>query len=243
MAPSQLFQALNVAYYGIVEAVASNLWARDVINLSYTCKQLRQAFWYGQLGSAYGSLLPHTMRCNGSSGRLWKQEVLESAFRTPAERAQFVPDLETAAPCQSQTVGYLASDPCTRCSRPICRTCRVRTDYQQIAGLVPLRESGEPRGPSGYVFATEFQMLYRNRLCVYCDSCEVGILASLAAAATADGGQAKQCRCETFLCVQCFKELDVEYLKLKEVSRTEMGVRKVVHRDVVMSWSRMLEAR
>lgn len=156
------------------------------------------------------------MPCS-SGGRIWKQDLIERCtFDTLTHQSELEAQLEAAAPCKSETPGFYASTLCSRCSRLICENCRFRCKYSGIPEV----------GSQCYnsVYESEFEKVYKARLCLYCDSCELGFLAKLTAnmhvkVNAGEGTEGRQCLCRSRMCVQCFKELSAQLRQQKQEGR------------------------
>lgn len=121
--------------YDVLKSIVSQLWPDDLVNLACTSK--------ANLGDIrrkdhadFGKLAECTLRCDGSSGRLWQHDWASKPVRQTQTGAQFrhdqlFPDQQAAvnstraqilssAQCETFTTGPRASNPCGICGEPVC---------------------------------------------------------------------------------------------------------------------------
>ena len=121
--------------YGVLMTICTHLWAQDVVALAATCKTIHQHI--SGTSQRKDKLLKASRRCDGTSGMIWKDAILNvnallmkegnthSLVRElSAEKLQLMMGLRQLAfdkvPCGSETDSMQVSKPCRECGEPVC---------------------------------------------------------------------------------------------------------------------------
>jgi hypothetical protein len=208
-----LFRALRC--YPVAKGIARELWGKDLQNLADSSPAVHNLISTGLFGQ--------TLKCDGSSGEIWKAEWRSKAashfkggpLSTEAAEEQFNSLMSMAPACQTQTLGGSAFDSsyaCEECGEPVCNTCRARPDYASLfdnATVLALRSSNI----TGEMYLSEFGQQDQYRYERYCENCEPVIVEKLA---QSQDGRQKGCECHILamgrrveierLCVPCLKK-------------------------------------